>query len=64
MDIDDTIARVKQLIAQRESINAELAAIFAGTAATTRKPITCGHCGKEGHTARTCPEKQGQGEQS
>ena len=64
MEIDDTINRVKVLIAQRENIDAELATIFAGTVPPTRKPITCGHCGKEGHTARTCSEKQGQGDQS
>ena len=57
MELDDTIARVKQLIAQRENIDAELATIFAGTAPPTRRPTTCGVCGKEGHTARTCPDK-------
>jgi len=58
MEIDDIISRVKALIAQRENIDAELATIFAGAVPPKRKPSVCGHCGQEGHTARTCPSKQ------
>lgn len=55
MELDQTIARVKQLIAQREEIEAELAAIFGGAPATlARKPPTCKKCGEQGHTARSC----------
>lgn len=58
MELDDTIARVKQLIADRENIDTELATIFAGTVPPRRRPTVCGVCAKEGHTARTCPDKQ------
>lgn len=57
MELDDTIARVKQLIAQRETIDAELATIFAGTAPSKRKTPVCSLCGQEGHRATTCPNK-------
>ena len=57
MELDDTINRVKVLIAQRENIDAELATIFAGTVPPRRKPSVCSVCQKEGHTARTCPDK-------
>lgn len=54
MDID--IDRAKALIAKREEIDAELAGVFSGKAAT-RKVVTCSHCREEGHTARNCPHK-------
>jgi hypothetical protein len=60
MELDETIARVKQLIAQRENIDAELATIFAGAAPPTRKTITCGKCGEVGHSARSCTKAQEQ----
>ena len=51
MDID----RMKELIAQRESIDEELTAIVTGSAAPKeRKTLTCSKCGEQGHTARTC----------
>lgn len=59
MELEQTIARVKQLITQREEIEAELTAIFGGTPPTlTRKPPTCKKCGEQGHTARGCPKLQ------
>lgn len=54
MDLDT--ARVRALLDRRDEIDAELAAIFCGTQA--KKPIRCGQCGKDGHSARTCPERQ------
>jgi hypothetical protein len=56
MEIDTQIARVKDLIAKREEIDAELAGIL-GIAPKARKMMRCSTCNEEGHTARTCPQK-------
>jgi hypothetical protein len=52
MEIDARISRVKDLIAKREEIDAELASLF-GITAGPRK-LKCTSCGDVGHTARTC----------
>ena len=54
MDYD--IAKAKELIEQREEIDRQLAAIFGGGAKARIQK--CSRCGKEGHTARSCPEKE------
>ena len=54
MEID--IERAKELIAQREEIDAELAGLFTGEK-KKRSPVKCSTCEKEGHTARNCPNK-------
>jgi hypothetical protein len=54
MEID--IERAKDLIAQREEIDAELAGLFTGDK-KKRSPQKCSSCDKEGHTARNCPNK-------
>jgi hypothetical protein len=51
LDIEATIARVKELTAQREAINKELSAIFSGQGTAKRAPPTCKACGEEGHRA-------------
>ena len=52
------IIRAKELIAQREDIDAELKGIFTGAEkSASRKPQKCGSCGEEGHSARTCPQR-------
>jgi hypothetical protein len=56
MDIDDRIARVKDLI-QREEIDAELAGLF-GISVKAKKTLRCSKCGDEGHNAKTCPSIQ------
>ena len=56
MDIDDRIATVKSLIAKREEIDAELAALFRGETPQKRQQ-KCRHCGEAGHRAHTCPGK-------
>jgi hypothetical protein len=57
MQLDIDIHRVKGLIAKREEIDVELAAIFGGQQ-VTRRAVKCSVCNAEGHTARTCPAKQ------
>jgi hypothetical protein len=52
MDIDTN--RARELLNKRDEIDAELAALFGGN---SKKPIRCGHCQQEGHTARSCPNK-------
>lgn len=53
MDLDSTLARVKELTAQREAIDAELLALFGGQL-TQKRTLTCSKCGERGHTARSC----------
>jgi hypothetical protein len=47
LDIDTHIARVKDLIAKREEIDAELSTML-GVTPKTRKPRRCSHCNEEG----------------
>jgi hypothetical protein len=56
-DIDTQIMRIKDLIAKREEIDAELSAIL-GISPKVRKTQRCSVCDQEGHTARTCPQQQ------
>ena len=57
-DIDTQIARIKDLIAKREEIDAELSAVL-GISPKVRKPQRCSVCDQEGHSARTCPQQTG-----
>lgn len=58
MDFD--IERAKELMARRDTIDAELTELFSGTLprGSSRKPQKCSACGQEGHSARTCPTRQ------
>ena len=56
MDIDIQITRIKELIAKREEIDEQLAALFGG-APVTKKTRRCKICDGEGHSALTCPER-------
>lgn len=50
------VERIKQLLDDHQRIESEIAVLV--TAGTKRKPQVCGVCQKEGHSARTCPDKQ------
>jgi GTP cyclohydrolase III len=55
-NIDTQIARVKDLIAKREEIDAELSTIL-GVTPRVKRTLHCSICNGEGHSARTCPQK-------
>ena len=57
MDIDTKIARVKELIAKREELDAELQELLGGSV-KERRAAKCSACGEPGHRASTCPSKQ------
>lgn len=59
MEIDTKIARVKELIARREQLDAELSELLGGVA-RERRTAKCSNCGEPGHRARTCPAKAGE----
>jgi hypothetical protein len=59
VNIDTQIARVKELIAKREEIDAELSSML-GIEPKSKKPQRCSICNGEGHSARTCPQKPGE----
>ena len=49
-------AKIRALLDKRDEIGQELASIFAGT--KERKAQRCSRCQQEGHSARTCPQKE------
>ena len=69
--MENTLERIRELLDIRSKadaelktiqtrINAELTALKGGTSAVSgRKQPRCSICTKEGHTARTCPQKAG-----
>jgi hypothetical protein len=54
MELDGKIARVKDLIAKREELDAELKELLGG-AARERRIAKCSICNEPGHRASTCP---------
>jgi Zinc knuckle len=57
--MDDKLARIRDLIDQKEKIDAELESILGGPLPKMRKPQTCSKCGEQGHTARSCTTNPG-----
>jgi hypothetical protein len=58
--LDTKIARVKELIAKKEVIDAELEELLQGS---VKKSVMCSHCRESGHTARSCPQRRETAEQ-
>jgi hypothetical protein len=57
MNIDETIAFTKTLIAKREEIDRQLAELFGGVA-PAKKGRACKRCGEPGHDVRSCPQPE------
>jgi hypothetical protein len=57
LEIDGKIARVKQLVAKREELDAELNELLGGGAIREKRSPKCSTCGEPGHRASTCPAK-------
>jgi hypothetical protein len=55
--MDERMTRIKHLIEIKEQTDAELETLIGG-GTYERKKARCGVCGVEGHTARTCPQKE------
>jgi hypothetical protein len=58
MSIEVRIARVKELIAKREELDAELNELLGGGGLREKRSPKCSVCGEPGHRATTCPAKQ------
>jgi hypothetical protein len=58
MNIDARIARVKELIAKREEIDAEFNELLSGGGVRDKRSSKCSICGESGHRSTTCPSKQ------
>ncbi|WFU37228.1 hypothetical protein QA635_39185 [Bradyrhizobium brasilense] len=56
MDLESKIARVKELIAKREELDAQLGELLGG-AGRERRIAKCSICNEPGHRASTCPSK-------
>ena len=53
--MEEKLAAARDLIAQRDEIDRQLASLFGGVFnPTEKKQKRCSKCGKVGHSARTC----------
>lgn len=58
MDLEQKLARVKELTAIKEKAEAELLTLFGGAdPPQKRKPPVCGKCGTEGHRSNACTQQ-------
>lgn len=59
---EQKLARLKELMAQREEIDAEIDQLLGGGQPKEKRTRRCKICGEFGHDARTCPKANGQTE--
>jgi hypothetical protein len=58
LSYESKLSRARDLIAERDRIDAELESILCGAVTRARAPQKCSKCGIEGHTARYCPKEE------
>ena len=54
--MEDKLKAARELIARRDEIDQQLAALFGGGEPKTRKAQTCSKCGSPEHNARACTQ--------
>jgi hypothetical protein len=55
--VDARLQRIKELISEKERVDAELESLLGGAPVKETKPRVCSNCNQEGHTSRNCPQK-------
>lgn len=55
--MDINTQKIRELLDQRDAIDAQIAEMFTGTT-KVRKEQRCGTCGETGHQSRTCSKKE------
>lgn len=48
--------RIRELLDKRDALDEQIKEAIGGE--VVKKTITCSKCKSEGHTARTCPQKE------
>lgn len=58
MNLDQQLTTARDLIARRDEIDAQLAALFQGRAQSRRSKRKCKHCGESGHRSDSCSQNE------
>ena len=51
--------KLRDLLDQRDAIDRQIVEVVGGKEVKERKPQSCGKCGEQGHSARTCSKIEG-----
>jgi hypothetical protein len=60
MTLDQSLALARELIARRDEIDAQLAALFGGSLPAAKSSRKCRICGDAGHRSDACPQAKGE----